>query len=111
MRTKILFICTGNLNRSPTAEALLKNTENFEAKSAGVHHLSENPIKPELIKWADKIIVMNEKHDNHRTILLQMFPQAKTKPIVDLEIPDIYEKNSPELKELIKKSMREKGVT
>ena len=110
MKTKLLFVCTANLNRSPTAEDLFKNAKNFEAKSAGIHLLSENPIKPELIQWADIIVVMDEKQDNHKTILLQMFPEVKTKPIIDLEIPDIYEKNNTELKELIKKRMKEKVI-
>ena len=47
---KILFVCTGNICRSPTAEGVLaqkaKNLElNFNVDSAGTHayHVGENP--------------------------------------------------------------------
>ena len=35
MVEKILFVCTGNMDRSPTAESLLKGREGFEVRSAG----------------------------------------------------------------------------
>ncbi|MFW6283003.1 MAG: phosphotyrosine protein phosphatase [Minisyncoccales bacterium] len=110
MKTKILFVCTANENRSVSAENLFKNKENLEVSSAGVHPLSRKPLTQEIINWADIIVVMDEKRDNHKTILLQMYPNAKNKQIIDLDIPDIYEKNNPELLELIKKRMKEKGV-
>jgi protein-tyrosine-phosphatase len=34
MSKRILFVCTGNMDRSPTAEDLLKGREDFEAMSA-----------------------------------------------------------------------------
>lgn len=110
MKTKILFVCTANENRSPTAEKLFKKNNDFEVDSAGIHPFSIKPLNNDLIQWADIIIIMNEKNDNHKTLVLQMFPQSKNKPIIDLEIPDIYEKDNPELKRLIFERMKKKRV-
>ncbi|MEM2593881.1 MAG: hypothetical protein QXV96_03115, partial [Candidatus Bathyarchaeia archaeon] len=33
---RILFVCTANVDRSPTAEAILKGIKGFEVQSAGI---------------------------------------------------------------------------
>lgn len=109
---KLLFICTSNLQRSPSAEELINNSEFnkiYEAKSAGLHPLAESVLTPKAIEWADYIFVMDEKHDQHKTILLEEFPEAKEKTIYVLEIPDIYQRNSPELIKLLKKKLKNFG--
>ncbi len=102
----LLFVCTANLNRSPTAKSLFKNNKKYEAKSAGIHPLSENPITKQAIKWADIIFVMDEKNDKHKTFLLREFPEAAEKKIIILGVPDIYTKNNPQLIKILKKKLR-----
>jgi len=34
-KKRVLFVCSGNLDRSPAAEELFKGREGFEVKSAG----------------------------------------------------------------------------
>lgn len=36
-KTRLLFICTGNRDRSPTAEDLFRYSKDYEAKSADTH--------------------------------------------------------------------------
>ena len=99
---KILFICGRNVDRSPTAEDLFENIEGFEVKSAGVFYGATNPLTKELIKWADEIYVMELKHQK---ALLKMVPSA-LKKVESLEIPDIYYRDQPELRQLILEMMK-----
>ncbi|MBS3764770.1 MAG: protein tyrosine phosphatase [Planctomycetes bacterium] len=90
----LLFVCTANRQRSPTAESLFDDDERCEASSCGTHAVSGTECDPSLIKWADVIFCMEERH---RQYLLDRFPDADRKRIVVLDIPDIYPRNDPEL--------------
>lgn len=103
MKTKLLFICTANENRSPTAKSLFENSKLYKVKSAGIHPLSEKPITKQAIEWADEIFVME---DFHKTFLLREFQEAADKKIVILGIPDIYYKNDPTLIKILKEKLR-----
>jgi predicted protein tyrosine phosphatase len=98
MVRKILFVCSGNIDRSPTAEQLFKNYKGLEVKSAGTDRKAPNPISADLIQWADKIFAMEEKHKRQ---ILRICPEASEKIIV-LNIEDLYEKNDPQLITILK---------
>jgi predicted protein tyrosine phosphatase len=99
MKKKVLFVCTSNRHRSPTAESLLARHPLYEARSAGISPLSERVVTRELLEWADVVFVMDEEFDQHRRCLLEMFPDVEglTEKIIVLGIPDIYERDDPEL--------------
>lgn len=99
-KAKLLFVCTGNRDRSPTAEDLFRNSKDYEARSAGTHSFAVQRITQELIDWADKIYVMSELEDGHLTHLEQHF-DLKDKAVIDLDIPDRYERGSQELISLL----------
>ena len=109
----ILFVCTEGRQRSPTAAEIINASsvykEKYEAKAAGTADFALIPVTETAIKWADMIIVMNEEYDSHKTILLQKFPflEKDKKPIIDFNIPDVYWKNEPELKEIIRRKLRQ----
>lgn len=99
----ILFVCSQNRLRSPTAEQIFSTRTDFAVSSAGTNHDAENPITDELIQWADLIFVM-ERH--HRNKLQKRFRSAiKDKRIVCLEIPDDYEFMDPGLVRLLQTKM------
>ncbi|MFB3813961.1 MAG: phosphotyrosine protein phosphatase [Terriglobales bacterium] len=98
--TRLLFICTGNRDRSPTAEDLCRNLDGYEAKSAGTSSFATQTITQELIDWADKIFVMCEAEDRHLTFLKSRF-KLGNKDVYDLDIPDQYERGSERLKRLL----------
>jgi len=54
----ILFICSRNKLRSPTAEAVFAEYEKFNVRSAGLNHDAEVSLTPEMVEWADCIFVM-----------------------------------------------------
>ena len=96
--TRYLFVCTANINRSPTAATwaehhLANRFVTADIRSAGVaawqgaeasayaidvmrelgmdmrDHRSQ-PISEELLKWADYIVVMEPGHSEHISALL-----------------------------------------
>ena len=96
----LLFICSRNRLRSPTAEALFTNIPGIETASAGTSPDAENPISLDLIEWADIIYVMERVH---RQRLNAKFQKAlKSKKLTVLNIPDNYEYMDPALISILK---------
>jgi len=58
----VLFVCSRNRLRSPTAEQVFADWPGIETASAGVDHDADNPLTPELLQWADVIFVMERVH-------------------------------------------------
>lgn len=100
---KLLFICSQNQLRSPTAEAVFSEYEGLEVDSAGIDRGAEIPLCSEAIKWADIIFVMEK---SHRQKLSKNFqPWLKNKRVVCLDIPDEYEYMEPRLVQLLKRKV------
>lgn len=59
---RILFICSQNKLRSPTAEAVFCNYQNWEVRSAGLKNDAEVALGLEDVMWADYIFVMEKAH-------------------------------------------------
>lgn len=62
MPKKVLFVCTGNFDRSPTAENMYKGIAGLEVKSAGISVVAQEPLSKWLVEWADIIYAMEELH-------------------------------------------------
>jgi predicted protein tyrosine phosphatase len=96
---KVLFICSQNRLRSPTAEQVFSTWRGLEVSSAGTNHDAENPVTSEVLEWADIIIVMERIHRNK---LQKKFRSSLNgKRIVCLEIPDDYDYMDPGLIRLL----------
>ena len=97
---RVLFVCSQNRLRSPTAEQVFSARSDLECSSAGLNHDAENPVTPELVEWAEIIFVMEKTHRNK---LRQKFkPQLAKARVICLDIPDDYEYMDPELIRLLK---------
>jgi len=106
MKQQFLFICTSCSERAPTAEALFEDSDKVEARSAGLFPLRDShKITDQLIRWASKIFVMDERNEFHKTQLLQRFPDAEDKEIVVLDIPNNFTRNDPELERLLREKL------
>ena len=100
---KLLFICSRNNWRSPTAEEIYRNTQNILVKSAGTEPSARIKINSKLIEWADIVFAMEKVHKQRIT---EKFPIAcKGKKIVVLDIADEYTFMDEELIETIKISV------
>jgi len=101
MARKVLFVCTGNLDRSPTAEWLLKRKGGFDVKSAGTWVYARTKLSGGLIDWADVIFAME---DEHKEAILAIRPEAEDKLVV-LNIPNLYKRDDPELISLLEEKL------
>lgn len=93
----LLFICSKNQWRSPTAELLFKNHPEHSARSAGTGERARIKVNQKMLDWAHVIFVMERKH---RDILKQRFDMSGKK-IQVLEIEDDYQFNDPELVQIL----------
>ena len=99
--SNLLFICSKNQWRSPTAELLFKNHPIHNARSAGTNNNARIRVNQKMIDWADVLFVMERKH---RDIVKERFA-ISDQPIVVLEIPDEYQFGDPVLIEILKISL------
>jgi predicted protein tyrosine phosphatase len=96
---RVLFICTQNRLRSPTAEHVFATWPDIATDSAGLGNDADVPLSPEQIAWADVIFVMEKVHRNR---LGQRFRRhLNGKRVICLDIPDEYEYMQPELVSLL----------
>jgi len=107
MKKKVLFVCTYNQDRSPLAESMLKHSKRYEARSAGLSPNADTRITLTAVKWADIICVMDEELERHKTLLLKMFPEAKKKSIIVLDVPTDYCFDKFALENIIREKLRE----
>ncbi len=92
---RVLFICEGNLHRSPTAAHLYSATPGITARSAGLSPLARVQVTDELLAWADVVFVMERRL---RRSLRQRFGAAlQGKDVVCLEVPDDFQYLQAEL--------------
>jgi predicted protein tyrosine phosphatase len=89
MTVKVLFVCSQNRLRSPTAEQLFSTWAGLEVMSAGTNNDACTPLDDELVRWADVIMVMEREHRNK--LLRKHRSALKGKRVICLGIPDDYE--------------------
>jgi predicted protein tyrosine phosphatase len=96
---RVLFVCSQNRLRSPTAEQVFSQWPGIECASAGVHSSADVPLDAELITWADIIFVMEPVH---KTKMASKFRKhLNGKRVICLGIPDDYEFMEPALVKLL----------
>jgi predicted protein tyrosine phosphatase len=83
----VLFICSRNQWRSPTAEALYRNDPRMSVASAGTSTSARRRVTDKMLAWADVILVMENEH---RKRLRQDFREAiEGREVIVLDIPDM----------------------
>jgi predicted protein tyrosine phosphatase len=95
----VLFVCSQNKWRSPTAERIFARYPGVECSSAGLNNDAENPLAPEQVERADIIFVMERAQ---RTKLSARFKKyLKGARVICLDIPDKYKFMDPALVSLL----------
>ena len=103
MKQNVLFICSQNKLRSPTAEQVYAKRDDLSVSSAGLNNSATNRVSGELLEWADLIFVMEKNHVNR---LRKNFGEyLKNQKLICLDIPDIYEYMEPALIEVFKSKL------
>lgn len=99
----VLFICSRNQWRSPTAETVWRKHPAISVRSAGTSPNARKTVGPADVRWADVIFVMEHKHKNR--LVAEFTRLLDHKPIHVLEIPDEYKYMDPELVEILEDSV------
>jgi predicted protein tyrosine phosphatase len=84
----VLFVCSKNRWRSPTAEAVFSDWPGINCMSAGLNHDAETPLTSELVSWADLIFVMERDHQSR--LKTRFKADLSGLRVVCLGIPDKY---------------------
>jgi len=102
-RLNVLFICSRNQWRSPTAEQVFRRHRALNVRSAGTSASARKQVGTADLAWADVIIVMETKH---RSRLVQDHAGLLAgKALHVLDIPDDYRFMDAELVELLQQAV------
>jgi len=99
----LLFICSRNQWRSPTAEKIYSRDPRVNVRSAGTSPRAKRTVNAKDLQWADLIFVMEYKHKDRLKAEYNRVLQYKK--IVVLDIPDDYLYMDEELVEVLKVSI------
>jgi len=95
---KLLFVCEGNVQRSPSFEAWFKKFRpEYEVKSTGTSYGYPERMSKELLEWADRIFLMDLEQE---MFLKRKFPEFLFKSEI-VGCSDQYPRESPQLFRLI----------
>lgn len=103
-REKLLFLCSRNQWRSPTAEGLFKGHPAYAVRSAGTEDRARIKVTECHLGWADRVFCMERKHADR---IRQRFPEeCAEKEIIVLRVPDDYPaKDHPDLIEHLRTAL------
>src|SRR5262245_33374635 len=96
---RVLFVCSQNRLRSPTAEHIFSTWHGVECESAGVHKSAASPVGAELLEWAEVIFVMEKSH--HTRLSKRWAQHMHDKSVICLNIRDVYQYMEPKLVSLL----------
>lgn len=95
----LLFVCSRNQWRSPTAEKVWRGHPGVAVRSAGTSASARRQVSWDDVAWADVIFVMEEKHG--KRLAAEFGGALQGKKIHVLDIPDEYRYLDPELVEML----------
>lgn len=101
MVRRVLFVCSRNRLRSPTAEEVFRAWPGLEVDSAGLAGDAEVVLTNEQLDWAELVVVMEASH--RQRLRSRHRDRLKGKRVACLDIPDRYDFMQTELVELLLK--------
>ena len=99
----LLFVCSQNKLRSPTAESVFSEVDYINVRSAGLNNNAEIPLGVEDIVWADCMFVMEQAQKKKWQTYFKA--HLKDQRVICLNIPDKYKYMEPALIELFKQKV------
>lgn len=92
---RVLFVCSRNMWRSPTAERVFAGRAGLETRSRGVSRSARRRLSAADVAWADVILVMEAEHLER---VMEGFGTAVgDRPVHVLDVADEYRYMDPEL--------------
>lgn len=105
-RVRVLFVCSRNQWRSPTAEAVFRKHPAVDARSAGTSPKARKAVSARDLAWADVICVMERKHAQR--LQADYARLLDGKPLHVLDVPDEYRYMEPEPVDLLTQAVSER---
>ncbi len=99
----VLFVCSRNQWRSPTAEQVWRQHPALAVRSGGTSPSARHPVSLADVQWAHVIFVMEEKHKSRLVVAFR--PHLANKIIHVLDIEDEYRYMQPELVEQLEQAV------
>jgi predicted protein tyrosine phosphatase len=104
VKKKILFVCSQNRLRSPTAEKLYGGRIDLEVQSAGLDKSASRQLDRELLEWADQVFVFERRQRNQ---IQKLFRDVYARKKIEcLYIPDEYDYMDPVLIAMLRYKLR-----
>lgn len=102
----LLFVCSRNRWRSPTAERVVRGWRgDFASRSVGTSPEARVRVNEKSFAWTEVVFVMEKRH---RDILRERFgAAAREREIIVLDVPDAWEAEDPELIAMLDRRIRE----
>lgn len=100
---RLLFVCSRNQWRSPTAERVWRGYPGVEVRSAGTSEQARRRVTLADVEWADLVLVMEKKH--RARLRAEFGPALDDKEIHVLDIPDEYQFMDQELVSELKRAV------
>jgi predicted protein tyrosine phosphatase len=97
----VLFVCSRNRWRSPTGEKVWERVSGVAVRSAGTSRNARRRLTVADIRWAELILVMEEKHKAR--IKADFRGETRFKALYVLDIEDDYRFMDPDLVEIIRR--------
>ncbi len=104
---KLLFVCEGNAQRSPTFKIWVeKHKPEYEVKSTGTAYGYPDRLSEELLEWADRVFLMDLEQE---MFMRRKFPQFLYKCEI-IGCSDQYPRESVQLYRLIEYWVHKRGL-
>ena len=99
----VLFVCSRNQWRSPTAEQIWRRHPALSVRSGGTSPNARHPVSAADLSWAQVVFVMEEKHKSR--LMAQYRRLLENTPVHVLDIPDEYKYMDEELVDLLQRAV------
>jgi predicted protein tyrosine phosphatase len=99
----VLFVCSRNPWRSPTAETVFRHHDGLRVRSGGTSPNARHRVSVRDVAWADVIFVMEPKHKSRLVAAFRDTIAHRTIHVLD--IPDVYGYMDDELVEHLRTSV------
>lgn len=106
---RVLCLCSAGLLRSPTVAWVLGNAPyNYNTRAAGTSwEFALVGVDSVLLEWAEEIVCVSaEIRDRLLAYCAEQRYEIGSKPIVVLDIPDVYRRRAPALVQLIEEQYK-----
>ena len=95
----VLFICSRNQWRSPTAEKVFARHAGLRTRSRGLARSARRRLQSADLEWSDVVFVMEDAH--HDRLLEHFAEHLGNRSVHVLDIPDEFRFMDPELVQIL----------